>query len=105
MFGNPCRNFADIAATGHYGTRVLEIAADGDNSLGLYFLDSIKDIVECPNECGAILGVPIDRISAPFVFGLQSIVGVVEAMVDDDDIGGVKVFDNALVVTGELPDI
>ena len=26
-------------------------------------------------------------------------------MVDDDDIGGVKVFDNASVVTGELPDI
>ena len=63
------------------------------------------DIVECPDECASVLRVPIDRIPAPFVFGLQSIVGVVEAMVDDDDIGGVKVLDNASVVTGELPDI
>ena len=105
MFGNPGRNFADITATGHYGTRVLEISADGDDGLGLYFFDSIIDIVECPDECSSVLRVPIDRISAPFVFGLQSVVGVVEAMVGDDDIGGVKVFDNASVVTGELPDI
>ena len=37
VFGYPGRDFADIASTGHYGTRVLEIAADGDDGLGLYF--------------------------------------------------------------------
>ena len=55
VFSNPGRNFADITATGHYGTRVLEIAADGDDSLGLYFFDSIIDIVECPDECSSVL--------------------------------------------------
>ena len=60
VFSNPGRDFADITATGHYGTSVLEISADGDDSIGFYFLDSIIDIIECPNECGTILRIPID---------------------------------------------
>ena len=63
------------------------------------------DVVECSDEGTSILRVPIDRISAALEFGLQRVVGVVEAVIDDNDVGGIEILDDTLVEAGELPDV